>query len=406
MTIEDGTVEVSTKTSRDGVEIKRGRIIQALNGGFSAGSLKGPFKFDGTIGKGDTQQILRVSTGSIDDKEQMRVKGILRSSIKGQRYAFDGAILKIKSQPTLNGVISGSFPFFKAPRNLATTTGKSSDGKNRVRPIEVKTSINANTDRALFDKILITIVHKNRPQVLTGKGRLSWDKGHIAINGNLSARLIDVDHLKDGMQVGNSLKEVVTNLFAGVQAQTRAANLDAGQFHVNINQIKLNGDLVQDLQITLQQTGKQLQIKKLNASLPGNNVIDISGLFEERSSGSLFKGSGLVRGQSLGHLVTWMAGTKVDGGISAIRSHPFTMRGNVLFGSDIWALNSVQGDIAGTSFYRKNLSPQREIYTDQKATWRNRSQTDDQRDQFNCSGWPPRRHARINRQLVEIIQNH
>ncbi len=353
MTIVDGTVEVSTKTAGNGVEKKRGRIIRALNGGFSAGSLKGPFKFDGTIGKGDTQQVLRVSTGSIDDKEQMRVKGILRSPTKGYRYAFDGSILQLRSQPTLNGVISGSFPFFKAPKNQMKPAGKAANSKNRVRPIEVKTSINANTDRALFDKILVTIVHKNRPQVLTGKGRLSWDKGLIDINGNLSARLIDIDHLKDGMQVGNSLKEVVANLFAGVQKQANAANLDSGQFHVNINQIKLNGDLIQDLQITLQQTGKQLQIKKFNASLPGNNAVVIAGRFEERANGSLFKGKALIRGQSLGHLVTWMAGTKLDGGISAIRSHPFTMRGNVLFGSDIWALNSVRGDIAGTSFTGK-----------------------------------------------------
>ncbi|MCP4932993.1 MAG: AsmA family protein [bacterium] len=349
MTIVNGTVEVSTKTRGNGVEKKRGRIIHALNGGFSADSLKGPFKFDGTIGKGDTQQVLRVSTGSINDKEQMRVRGILRSPNKGHRYAFDGSILQLSSQPTLNGVISGSFPFFRASQNQAKMAG----GKNRVRPIEVKTSIDANTDRALFDKILVTIVHKNRPQVLTGKGRLSWGKGHIDINGNLSARLIDIDHLKDGMQVGNSLKEVVTNLFASVQTQANAANLDSGQFHVNINQIKLNGDLVQDLQITLQQTGKQLQIKKFNASLPGNNAVVIAGRFEEHASSSLFKGNGLIRGQSLGHLVTWMAGTKLDGGISAIRSHPFTMRGNVLFGSNIWAVNSVRGDIAGTSFTGK-----------------------------------------------------
>ncbi len=346
MTIVDGTVEVSAKTSGNGVEKMRGRIISDLNGGFSAGSLKGPFKFDGTIGKGDSEQVLRISTGSIDDKEQMRVKGILRSSRKGQRYAFDGSILQVRSHPTLNGVISGSFPFFKAPKNQK----KNGKSINRVRPIEVKTSVNANTDRASFDKILITIVHKNRPQVLTGKGLLSWDKGLIAISGNLSSRLIDLDHLKDGMQVGNSLKEVVANLFAGIQAQTASANLDSGQFHVNINQIKLNGDLIQDLQITLQQTGKQLQIKSLNASLPGNNVIAVKGLFEEQESGSLFKGDGLIRGQSLGHLVTWMAGTKIDGGISAINSHPFTMRGDLLFGADIWALNSVHGDIAGTSF--------------------------------------------------------
>ncbi len=353
MTIVDGTVEISTKTTGNGIEKKRGRIIRALNGGFSAGSLKGPFKFDGTIGTGDTRQVLRISTGSIDDKEQMRVKGILRSPTKGHRYAFDGSVLRLRSQPTLDGVISGSFPFFKAPPNQQKADDKAANNKNRVRPIEVKTSINANTERALFDKILITIVHKNRPQVLTGKGRLSWDKGQIDINGNLSARLIDIDHLKDGLQVGNSLKEVVANLFAGVQAQAKAANLDSGQFHVNINQIKLNGDLVQDLQITLQQTGNQLQIKRFNASLPGNNAVTIDGRFEEGATGSLFRGRGLLRGQSLGHLVTWMAGTKLEGGIRAIRSHPFTMRGNVLFGSDIWALNSVQGDIAGTSFTGK-----------------------------------------------------
>ena len=44
MTIIDGTVEVSTKTSDAGVEKKRGRIIKDLNGGFSAGSLKGPLQ--------------------------------------------------------------------------------------------------------------------------------------------------------------------------------------------------------------------------------------------------------------------------------------------------------------------------------------------------------------------------
>lgn len=351
MTIEDGTLEISSKQSGKKASTNRTLFINALNGDFSAGSLKGPYKFDGTIGKGLGRQVLRVSAGSIDEKSQMRVKGILRSHKGGRRYAFDGSVLDLKNHPTINGVISAAFPFFKATKVKNDEGDKGDDtspGINWAKPIEVKTSINANSNGALFDKILVTIVHKNRPQALTGKGRISWDNAKVKLDGNLNARLIDVDHLRDGLKVGNSVEETVSNLFAALREQ--AANIDSGRFHININQIKLNGDLVQDLKINLEQSGSGLQIKKLFANLPGDNMIEIHGGFEGQSKTSEFKGHGVLRGQSLGHLVTWSAGTKIDGGISAIRSHPFTLRGDLLFGENIWALNHVNGDIAGTSF--------------------------------------------------------
>lgn len=356
MKIKDGTLEISTIAlgTKSHTSKNRKLLIEALNGNFSAGSLKGPYKFDGMIGKDEKQQILRVSTGSIDEKDAMRVKGILRSPQGGQRYSFDGSVSDLKNHPTMHGVLSASFPFF-----TSTQKDAKNNPKIHVKPIEVKTSINANTAGALFDKILITIVHKNRPQMMTGKGRLSWDKGKIDLDGNLNARLIDVDHLKDGMKVGNSVGEAVKNLFASLQAQ--AVKIDSGRFHININQIKLNGDLVQDLKINLEQTDKNLLVKKLFARLPGDNMIEIQGGFEGPSKASMFKGHGVIRGQSLGHFVTWTAGTKVDGGISAIRSHPFTLRGNLLFSDDIWALHSVHGDIAGTSFTGEISHSLREI---------------------------------------------
>ena len=350
MTIEDGRLEISVKApGNEGSATKNRTVnIHALNGDFSAGSLKGPYKFEGTIGEGDKKQILRLSTGSIDEKNEMRVKSILRSPKDGHRFSFDGALIDLKNQPTMNGVLSASFPFFDASKNSTGKIDQASGSINRTKPLEVKTSISANSNGALFDKILVTIVHKNRPQALTGKGRLSWEDGQIDLDGNLNARLIDIDHLKDGMKVGNSVGENVSNLFANLR--TQAAKVDRGRFHININQIKLNGDLVQDLKINLEQSGSGLIVKKMGANLPGDNMIDIQGGFAGSSKASPFKGRGVVRGQSLGHLVTWGAGTKIDGGVSAIRSHPFTLRGDLLFGGGRYALNNVNGDIAGTSF--------------------------------------------------------
>ncbi len=348
MSIHDGQVEISTRVAGKNGTVNRALVLNALNGDFSAGSLKGPYKFNGTIGEGTGKKVLRISTGSIDDKSRMRVKGVLRSPKGGQRYAFDGSVIDLKNSPTLNGVISAAFPFFRSVTTPARDGKASAPVLNRAKPVEVKTSINANSHGALFDKILVTIVHKNRPQALTGKGRLSWDHGQIDLDGSLNARLIDIDQLKDGLKVGNTVAETVSNLFAGLRHE--AARVDSGRFYINIDQIKLNGDLVQDLKIDLEQSTAGLQVKKLFARLPGNNIIKIDGRFDGQEKNVPFTGRGLVRGQSLGHLVNWAAGTKVEGGVSAIRSHPFTLRGKLTSGKGQWALDQVIGDIAGTSF--------------------------------------------------------
>ncbi len=347
MTITNGSLVVSTLHADRTAQAERKISISQLNGNFSANSLKGPYKFEGAIGEKQERQILRISTGSIDEKSKMRLKGVLRSSNGGQRYGFDGQLIDLKDNPTISGVISATFPFF---RSTNRTTDKP-DAKvriSRTNPIEVKTAILANSAGARFDKILITMVHKNRPQVMTGLGQLSWNKGQIDLNGQLNARLIDVDHLKDGLKVGNSLEETVAKLFSGLREQ--AVKVDSGRFSINIAQIKLNNDLVQDFNIHMQRSAAGLVIKQLSANLPGENRIEVQGEFDDSSQYSKFNGNGILRGQSLGHLVNWAAGNQMDGGVSAIRSHPFTLRGDVLQVDNMIALKNVFGDIAGISF--------------------------------------------------------
>ncbi len=347
MTIKNGSLVVSTLHADRTAQAERKISISQLNGNFSANSLKGPYKFEGAIGEGQERQILRVSTGSIDEKARMRFKGVLRSSNSGQRYGFDGQLIDLKNNPTVSGVISATFPFFRSTQS-PTDKQTSKVRISRTNPIEVKTAILANSAGARFDKILITMVHKNRPQVMTGLGQLSWNKGQIDLNGQLNARLIDVDHLKDGLKVGKSLEETVAKLFNGLRAQ--AVKVDSGRFSINIAQIKLNNDLVQDFNIHMQRSQAGLVIKQLSANLPGDNRIEIHGKFNGSRQYSKFIGNGILRGQSLGHLVNWAAGSQVDGGVSAIRSHPFTLRGDVLQVDNQISLKNVFGDIAGISF--------------------------------------------------------
>jgi len=352
MTIKDGSLVISTDHSGPNLsggdqQAERKISLSQLNGNFSANSLKGPYKFEGAIGEGRDRQILRVSTGSIDEKAKMRLKGVLRSSTGGQRYGFEGQLIELKNDPTISGVISATFPFFRSA-NRTTSKNGSKVKISRTKPIEVKTSILANSIGARFDKILITMVHKNRPQVMTGLGKLAWNKGQIDLNGQLSARLIDVDQLKDGLKVGNSLEETVGKLFAGLRQQ--AAKVDSGRFSINIAQIKLNNDLVQDFNLQMRQGKDGLVVKQLSANLPGENRLEVHGEFDGSSQYSKFDGNGILRGQSLGHLVNWAAGSQLEGGISAIRSHPFTLRGDVLQVDNMVALKNVFGDIAGISF--------------------------------------------------------
>ncbi|MCF6199279.1 MAG: AsmA family protein [Hyphomicrobiaceae bacterium] len=347
MTIKNGSLVISTDHAGDDQQAERKINLSQLNGNFSANSLKGPYKFEGAIGEGRDRQILRVSTGSIDEKAKMRFKGVLRSSSGGQRYGFDGQLIELENNPTISGVISATFPFFRSASRSTDKNG-SKVKISRTKPIEVKTSILANSIGARFDKILITMVHKNRPQVMTGLGQLSWNKGLIDLNGQLNARLIDVDQLKDGLKVGNSLEETVGKLFAGLRQQ--ALKVDSGRFSINIAQIKLNNDLVQDFNLHMQQSKDGLVVKRLSANLPGDNRLEVHGEFNGSSQYSKFTGNGILRGQSLGHLVNWAAGSQLKGGISAIRSHPFTLRGDILQVDNMVALKNVFGDIAGISF--------------------------------------------------------
>ena len=343
MTIRKGRLEISSRYSDPKGSKDRKFVLTDLEGDFSAGSLKGPYKFEGTTGRGADRQILRLATGRIDEKQQMRIKGVLRSAVKRQRHAFDGSVSRLNKHPVLEGVLTSAFPFFQT---VPKAGGKEDGG--RIKPIEVKTAVHADANGALFDKILVTIVHNNRPQMMTGRGKLSWSGGEIALDGNLKARLIDIDQLKDGLKMGDSVRQTMGELFAGLQRQSD--RIDSGRFSIRMDQIKLNGDLVQNLVVSLEKDRQNLQVREFSANLPGDNAIRLSGAFAGQAGQPRFEGSGFIRGQSLGHFVTWTAGTRSRGNVNAIRSHPFTLRGDLVFSRNFWSLQNVLGDISGTSF--------------------------------------------------------
>jgi hypothetical protein len=317
--------------------------------------------------KGDPR-ILRFVSASIKKGGEMRLRAVLRhpSRHKGKpdlsRYDFEGSLARLGGSPALKGEISARFPFFRAVRGA----------QKNVRPLEIKSAIDMNALGASFDKVRITQLYRDRPQMMTGRGRLDWREGKIILDGELKSRLLDLDHLKGGLRVGGSIFESISSLLS--QLAGLESRINGGKFRMRLDQIKLNGDLVQNVDLLLERGTDGMKVQKLFARLPGDNVIRLGGNIgasveggnENRAGGTkkadanegysgnagarpLFAGGMMLRGQSLGRLVAW-AGGGAGAGSSVIHSRPFSLRGQLEIGENEWRLREAGGDIAGAMF--------------------------------------------------------
>lgn len=319
--------------------------VAAISGDLSAGSLSGPFKLEGHMGRGADERLVRFNSGRIDDKGELRFKSLLRSGDSGERYEFDGSLLGLNGTPSLAGDLIASFPFLELPAE--------GDKPAQSEPLQVATRVTADAKGAVFEQAskdlgFITLVHRDRPQMLTGNGRLTWSGGNIDLDGRLEAVLVDLDQLRDGLKVGEGVIGTMSGLFERIR--TAAARIDSGRVALDLKQIKLNNDLMQDIDVRLTRTSEGLGIEKLAAGLPGDNHLDINGRFVGVISSSDFSGAAVLRGQNLGRLVTWASGTELDEGTGPIRARPFTLRGDIELSAQRWALSNAHGDISDTAF--------------------------------------------------------
>jgi uncharacterized protein involved in outer membrane biogenesis len=332
--------------------------LDAVDGELSAASLSGPYKVSATYDFQGRRQELRFSTGEADAAGLFRLKAALRDPERGTNYSLDGAMTEFSGRPSYDGNFtmrvagdSSSTPYpamtDTAEAESGEQIGQAAKPKDDLSFVELKGPLKATPDRAELSEFDLTIHAKGRPQIF--KGNLALDLGDpFKARAELAARFTDLDILFGTPGAERPLSPAALLYLVAEDVLGQAAGLGEGTLAVSIEQASLGGDLVGRVDLALAAREGAVTIERLNATLPGDNRIEVSGQLAQGAIGPIFTGPIKLEGTGLRTLTRWAAGDRDISGQTSIGD--FAFQANATIGDGELKLADVQGEVSDTTF--------------------------------------------------------
>ena len=353
MTVSGGTIEIA----KDG---EPQFTLTQVAGEASAGSLSGPYKVSSTYLFEGRSQELRFSTGGQDADGSLRLKAALRDPAQHAVYVLDGKVTGLGAAPAYDGrfVMRIADPA-AAPASVPAETPPPAEQTQAEAPppeetmvglpsslFELKGDLTASLDRAELPAFDVTIHAKGRPQLL--KGRLAVEYGEEPrVEGEIAARWLDIDTLFANEPDRKLAPLALLNTLAE-KALQETAKLRAGALSIAVEQASVAGDLVGGIDLALTTNGEAIKLSRLNATLPGDNRIAVSGELTRGANGPVFTGPARLQGAKLRPLLRWAAGDRDLSGQTA--AGDFALSGDVTLGNGKLQLGKAEGELSGTKF--------------------------------------------------------
>ncbi len=325
----DGAVSIY---GPDGQAITR---IEKLNGELAAETLKGPFKFAGRATWSGEERDLKFTTSSPDANGAVKLKSNLRGLTTANTYAFDGAVENISGRPRVTGDLTAKLGLPKLDGADAATAVEGMPG------FDLKARVDADTSGARFDELTLDVVNAAEPQVISGKASAGWAKAP-RFDAVMNAKWLDLDFLAGS---GGQSATFVKVRQLGLAVLHSLAGDGAASAKIDLEQVKLGGEMAGGLKIDAERVGGVMKIKEMKGGLPGGARYELSGEIKGETGARTFDGEGLVRGANLARLQTWMqkSGAKID--LKA--EGPFWVAGRLVAGEKQIELTDAKAEIAG-----------------------------------------------------------
>ncbi|MFC3692075.1 AsmA family protein [Chenggangzhangella methanolivorans] len=313
-----GRAGAAERVSFDRAEIIDGEIalkapwgasaLGAISGFAEAGSLAGPYKFEGSAGPQERRIDLRLATARADASGALRVK--LSANEAGRRTTLDAdGLLKLAARPGFEG-------------RVAITRPARRDARDGDEIWSASGSTKLEAGRLTVEALDLVYGPEDRAVRIAGSGAASLANGP-RIDLRLESRQLDFDRLLgDGRPrtPAGVLAEIASRLPGGFAPPVN------GSFSLDARGVVLAGDVVRDLRLDLEAQNGKWRVRRGGATLPGEARTALSGALAFAGAEPGFVGQAEFEAADLSAFRRWLAGGRADGATPVRR---FAVKGEV-----------------------------------------------------------------------------
>jgi uncharacterized protein involved in outer membrane biogenesis len=325
LSVEDGTVNLS-----DAANGARA-TLQGLWFNGDARSLLGPFKGEGAVTVGGELYPFRIATGRYSDDGMLKLHVNVDPVSHPLSIVADGMLTLAGAKPKFDGTLSLTRPVEIATRSAAHPA------ESLSQPWRLSGKIKVSAASALMQQFEFQYGSEDQGMKLTGVADFQFGK-RPRFDGVLSGRQIDLDR---------ALAAADGTRPPPAAAIRRIAQLAGGAFRpaipiqigIGIDQVTLGGNSVANLRGDISTDAGGWNLDRFEFRAPGFTQVKLSGHLAVKGDGVSFTGPAELEAGDPKLLAAWLEG-RTDAKQGDVR--PLTLRGDVTFGSDKFAVDRLQ----------------------------------------------------------------
>ncbi len=331
LSIENGTVTLSD--AANGARV----TLQGLWFNGEARSLLGPFMGEGAVTVGGELYPFRIATGRYSDEDALKLHVNVDPVNHPLSIVADGMLTLGGAKPKFDGTLNLTRP-------VEIARGAAQPAETLSLPWSLGGKIKISAASALMQQFEFRYGSEEQGLKLTGVADFQFGK-HPRFDGVLSGRQIDLDR---------ALAAADGTRPPPAAAIRRIAQLAGGAFRpavpiqigIGIDQVMLGGSSVANVRGDISTDGDGWNLDRFEFRAPGFTQVKLSGHLAVKGDGVSFNGPAEIEAGDPRLLAAWLEG-RADATQGDVR--PLSMRGDVTFGSDKFAVERLQAAFDGKS---------------------------------------------------------
>ncbi len=321
LSVEDGTVSLSD--TANGARA----TLQGLWFNGEARSLLGPFKGEGAATVGGELYPFRIATGRYTEDGALKLRVNVDPVSRPLSIVADGMLTLAGAKPKFDGTL-----VLTRPVEIAAQSGETVS-----QPWRLSGNIKVSAASALMQQFEFQYGSEDQGIKLTGVADFQFGK-RPRFDGVLSGRQIDLDR---------ALAAAAGTRPPPAAAIRRIAQLAGGAFRpaipiqigIGIDQVTLGGNSVANLRGDISTDAGGWNLDRFEFRAPGFTQVKLSGHLAVKGDGVSFTGPAEIEAGNPKLLAAWLEG-RADTSQGDVR--PLTLRGDVTFGSDKFAVERLR----------------------------------------------------------------